>query len=195
LSVTNSTLAGNVARANASSSGTSHARGGGIDANVAKLTLTNATVARNNVGGSGGTKEQLGGGVDLESGPGKLRSTILALNNALTGPNCYGTIGSGGHNLLGTKAGCIFTSATGDKLNKAPKLGPLTANGGSTRTMALLGGSPALDAIPKADCLVPVDQRGVSRPQHPRCDMERTSARPECERGDPNPHALSGTGS
>jgi hypothetical protein len=42
----------------------------------------------------------------------------------------------------------------------------LANNGGSTRTYALVGGSPAIEAINDGTCPPPAkDQRGVSRPQ------------------------------
>lgn len=56
-------------------------------------------------------------------------------------------------------------------------LGPLHDNGGPTFTLALLPGSPAIDHIPADDCTdvdgnaVTIDQRGVSRPQGPSCDI------------------------
>jgi hypothetical protein len=63
-------------------------------------------------------------------------------------------------------------------------LGPFQDNGGPTWTHPLLPGSPAIDAIPVADCTwdddgdpetpeVPVaeDQRGVQRPQNTDCDI------------------------
>jgi hypothetical protein len=37
--------------------------------------------------------------------------------------------------------------------------------------MLPLVGSPLLDAIPPASCLVDVDQRGVTRPQGTGCDI------------------------
>ena len=47
----------------------------------------------------------------------------------------------------------------------------LASNGGSTRTHALVAGSPAIDASPDdADCAA-TDQRGVRRPQGPACDI------------------------
>jgi hypothetical protein len=53
-----------------------------------------------------------------------------------------------------------------------PLLGPLQNNGGPTLTHALLAGSPAIDAVPLADCSgVTDDQRGVLRPQGPACDI------------------------
>jgi hypothetical protein len=67
-------------------------------------------------------------------------------------------------------AGCGFTSQPTDKKDIAPKLGALAANGGPTRTLALLPGSPALNQIP-APCAVTTDQRGIHRPQGPKCDI------------------------
>jgi len=37
--------------------------------------------------------------------------------------------------------------------------------------MTIAGGSPALNRIPTGPCSVKVDQRGVKRPQGPRCDI------------------------
>ena len=48
-------------------------------------------------------------------------------------------------------------------------LGPLSDNGGPTQTMALLPGSPALDAG-TLTCY-PADQRGVTRPQGAACEI------------------------
>jgi hypothetical protein len=62
-------------------------------------------------------------------------------------------------NLVGTTAAPID-----------PLLGDLTDNGGPTRTMALLFGSPAIDA--GNDAVAPeTDQRGVARPQDPASDI------------------------
>ena len=89
---------------------------------------------------------------------------------------------SGGHNI-GTDGTCNLTDPT-DLPNTDPMLGPLQDNGGPTETHALLPGSPAIDAIPTADCTwdddgdpetpeVPlrIDQRGASRPQGVGCDI------------------------
>jgi predicted outer membrane repeat protein len=58
--------------------------------------------------------------------------------------------------------------------NLRSTLGSLADNGGPTRTHALLSGSAAIDAV--TDCKdlynnpVDTDQRGVARPQGPKCD-------------------------
>jgi hypothetical protein len=54
-------------------------------------------------------------------------------------------------------------------------LGPLRDNGGSTRTVALLPGSAAIDAGDDATCAAPTvnnrDQRGFFRTAGPHCDI------------------------
>jgi hypothetical protein len=50
-------------------------------------------------------------------------------------------------------------------------LGPLQFNGGLTETHALLPGSTAINRIPGDACEVDTDQRGVTRPQGPACDV------------------------
>ncbi len=73
---------------------------------------------------------------------------------------------SAGHNLE-SRNQCKFVAA-GDRVDTDPRLGPLADNGGPTLTLALLTGSPAIDA--GLDCPA-VDQRGVARPQGPGCDI------------------------
>ena len=70
-----------------------------------------------------------------------------------------------------------MTSAT-DQNNVASGLDPsgLQDNGGPTKTIALIGGSSAIDAIPPASCTdvdgntLATDQRGVARPHGNGCD-------------------------
>ena len=72
-----------------------------------------------------------------------------------------GLLVSRGHNLIGNTDGSSGWVGT-DLLNVDPKLGPLQDNGGPTLTMALLPGSPAIDA--GSNDLIPpgvlYDQRG-----------------------------------
>ncbi|MBK8049100.1 MAG: hypothetical protein IPK16_19490 [Anaerolineales bacterium] len=49
-------------------------------------------------------------------------------------------------------------------------LKPLRDNGGSTQTMALAFGSPAIDAGSSVNCPL-TDQRGAARPNGPACDI------------------------
>ena len=139
-------------------------RGGGIDSFASVLSVVNATVARNSA--------TLGGGLYKETGTTTLEATILAANTATTGPNCGGgTVESAGHNLISRRAGCTITPLPSDIVNKGAKLGALGKHGGRTETIALLSASPAINAIPSAQCAVDKDQRGVKRPQGRRCDI------------------------
>ena len=56
----------------------------------------------------------------------------------------------------------IFNGVAGNLVGVDPKLGPLQSNGGPTPTMALLPGSPAIDAGSNPLGLT-TDQRGSSR--------------------------------
>jgi len=85
---------------------------------------------------------------------------------------------SDGYNLSSDST-CNFSN-TGDLNNTDPLLGPLQNNGGPTETMALLRGSPAIDAGNPIGCtdnldhLLTTDQRGMPRPDHEDtsgCDM------------------------
>jgi hypothetical protein len=73
-----------------------------------------------------------------------------------------------GYNLSSDNT-CNFNK-TGDQNNANPMLGPLQNNGGPTKTMALLSGSPAIDAGNPSGCtdgqghLLKTDQRGMPRP-------------------------------
>jgi hypothetical protein len=108
-----------------------------------------------------------------------LKSTILANNSGNCSQTGYGTFISDGYNLSddGSCSGSL-TQPT-DKNNTPAGLDPkgLQNNGGPTQTIALLPSSPAVDAIPVANCTdtngnpVSTDQRGVSRPQGPNCDI------------------------
>jgi CSLREA domain-containing protein len=174
--------------------GTDGGSGGGLGTEggqllAGRLTIGHATVTANELGaggaagtatagqggngspaGSPGTVSSgspgaagLGGGVySLFTGQATLTNTILAGN---AGPSCSGPIINGGHDIA-------FPDASCPGANVDPKLGALADNGGPTKTQALNAGSPALDAVPPsgAGCEAS-DQRGVSRPQGPACDI------------------------
>jgi hypothetical protein len=60
----------------------------------------------------------------------------------------------------------------------SPQLGPLAANGGPTLTRAPADGSPAIDhGGTRATGCPATDQRGVSRPQGPACDIGAVEVR------------------
>lgn len=160
--VENSTIAGNRATG-------ATARGGGIDPAVT-LTVTSATIARNSA--------KVGGGIYVEGGTTTLKATLLALNAAPDGANCSQNVASAGRNLVASTLGCAFAATGTDKTGVAPKIGFLGRRGGPTATIPLLKGSPALNAIPRAECAFGRDQRGVKRPQQRRCDIGAYERRP-----------------
>jgi hypothetical protein len=151
LTLTNSTVSGNTALG--------VGRGGGIYNQGDALTLTNSTVS--------GNTARSGGGISILNGK-------LTLTNTLVDNDCDGTTTfSGGSNLESPGDTCGFDQPT-DQVNVTAedlKLGPLQDNGGPTQTHALLPGSVALDAIAEAMCEVDTDQRDVTRPQGPACDV------------------------
>ncbi len=173
--------------------------GGGIYSNGTQLTLTNATISNNEADTGGGifvssgsttlndvTITQnfatnigvvaYGGGIqNISNSPFTISNTLIAGNAAEVGQDCSGQITSGGNNLIGFVPGCDITALPSDLVGTqlAPveaKLGNLGDNNSSTRTHALLAGSPALDAGNPATCAT-TDQRGVTRPQGAACDI------------------------
>ena len=88
--------------------------------------------------------------------------TVLGGENLAPSPTAY---------LLGALAGCaVAGDTTGNIVGVDPLLGSLAANGGVTRTQALLPGSAAVDAGGSTTCTF-TDQRGVGRPAGAVCDI------------------------
>ena len=172
LTVTNSTLANN----------TSVIHGGGIS-NSATVRLFNATLAFNTAdndnNGSGD-----GGGL-FSSGTAEARNSLLGGNIDKGGqaPDCN-NLTSQGYTLVQNTTGCTLVAGTGDVTGQNPKLAPLAGNGGSTWTVALLTGSPAIDAGELGGCkdengaTLTVDQRGYARPYGASCDIGAYEFRP-----------------
>ena len=144
-------------------------QGGGIY-NEASLRLTNVTIVGNEVG-SGGA----GGGLRLATGAAVLRNTLIAENWKGSGVDATEDDVSGNvdslqssHNLIGDGAGTNLTNGVqGNQVGNAanpvnPLLTPLGNYGGPTQTMALLPGSPAIDAGDNA-WATQTDQRGLLR--------------------------------
>jgi hypothetical protein len=106
-----------------------------------------------------------GGGIASVGGALLARNTILAGNTVSggSGPDLNGVLTSLGHNLIGDTAGASGFVAS-DLLNIDALLGPLQDNGGPTQTMALLPGSPAIDAGDNTDAPA-YDQRGPGYPR------------------------------
>lgn len=105
------------------------------------LTLICCTLANNYANLSGG-------GLYVAVGTVSARNTILANNTAGgAGPDCYGALFSQDYNLIRDTGGCTLTGTTTHNItNLDPLLGPLQNNGGPTFTLALLVGSPAINA-------------------------------------------------
>lgn len=146
------------------------------------VTISNSTFAGNvaAVGGVGGIgsagpaasgADGVGGGTYFFTGPTTITvaNTLYSQNTAASGANCAGpgTITSVGANLSFPAGGC-----PGSFSNGTPLLGAFTNNGGPTPTMALGPGSAAINQVPVGAPNCPgADQRGVSRPQGPTCDI------------------------
>src|SRR5207253_3947622 len=172
----NSTLSGNEATG----------YGGGLSTAGGTTNLENATITRNTTDSDGdGTGD--GGGIDQAPGATlNLQNTLVAGNLDLVGlfggrHDCNGHAGvnSHGYNLFGTTTGCGVTLTTGDHdlAGANAFVAQLADNGGLTPSSALLPGSPAINAGNPAtpgsggSACTAVDQRGVHRPQGPRCDI------------------------
>jgi len=149
--INNSTLSGNTA-------GGFNGGGGGAIYNDSVVKIASSTIA----GNSGSPN---GGGI-YNNGTATLKNTILATGSA--GGNCYGTVTSSGYNL--SSDGTCLLSSSGDSNSTNPLLAPLRYNGGTTFTMALQNGSPAVDAGNPDGCtddqgsVLTIDQRGWPRP-------------------------------
>ncbi len=203
LMIKNSTLTGNIAGISigtaCSTSGFSSCRvgGGAFYTSAGTVRLNNSTVTANTadrcsggvcetsdaiVNGSGhlamnnSTVSGNSAGGIFNGGTGTLQNSIVANNS---GRNCRGIITSHGYNLS-SDGSCPFSN-TGDLNNTNPLLGTLGNYGGSTQTIPLLSGSPAIDSGNPNGCtdgqghLLKTDQRGKPRP-----DIEDTAG---CDRG------------
>ena len=135
---------------NVTLSGNSATSNGGAISTRSGISIINSTIADNFAGGGGGINTQ-------GSGNAILKNTILA-NNA--GGNASGLLTSLGNNI--DSANTAGLTGPGDRVNTDPLLGPLQYNGGTTRTHALLDGSPAINAG-TASGAPTTDQRGVAR--------------------------------
>ena len=149
--------------------------GGGVQSSVAggEVTLNSVTVARNVANASG--RSALGGGLSAKAGSFGVVNSIVALNQAGSRPNdCHGTFDSFGGNLLSTMAGCRGFAGSA-LIAPDPKLGGLRDNGGPTKTLALLRGSPAIGKA-NLEREPAVDQR--DRPAHRPAGHRRLRALP-----------------
>ena len=180
LTLTDSTVSGNVSA--------NFASGGGIVAYDITL-LVNSTISGNSTsGGPGGAINACGpygfGGCSPLT---LISSTIsgnigepsilvgtgdapMLVTNSLVDGDCAGDVTSNGYNIESPGNTCGFDQ-TGDQASVSAvllDLQPLANNGGPTQTHAITTDSAAFNA---GTCEVDEDQRGVTRPQGPTCDV------------------------
>ena len=153
LTITNSTLSGNTA-----------SYGGGIMNYFGDTTITNSTLSGNSA------NSNQGGGVYTNGGTLNLNNSLIA--NSTNGGDCYrdgGTINAQ-NSLIEDGLTCVNGTNT-NNLTGDPSLGALANNGGSTQTMALQVGSPAINAgdnalaVDENDTALAYDQRGSGYPR------------------------------
>lgn len=196
LDIGHSTISGNSSLGNS---------GGGFAVNYATTTLVDSTVSGNSANAAGGgfysragltvtnstisgnSAAAFGGGFWLSKLDGTLTNSIVANNAANTNSEFACTSQSNGsasvtasfsliEGSYACSGGGTFTGSPSNILGQDPKFGPLTNNGGPTQTLALLPGSPAIDAGGNGSCAAD-DQRGVARPYNATgkataiCDM------------------------
>lgn len=191
LFLTNCTLAENVAIAGAGGTGGKpslgfggagglggSAHGAGVSQDSGTATMTSCTISGNqSIAGNGGAGAGGGGtlgpggansGGVFSAGNVQLQNCLIAENQATNNPDVNGTVNSGGFNLIGIADGSTgwLVSEEANLGNSSfpinPMLGPLQNNDGTTATMALLTGSPAID---QGDSFgLTTDQRGSVRP-------------------------------
>ncbi|MGB5523842.1 MAG: right-handed parallel beta-helix repeat-containing protein [Polyangiales bacterium] len=173
MTLTNSTVSDNACSADC--------EGGGIR-NEGTMTMTNSTV-------SGNTSDRDGGGIihardgtltivnsTVSGNTAMLGGTAIAvegtmiLTNTLIDGTCTNSVTSNGYNIESPGNTCRFDQQ-GDQSGVSAvllDLQPLANNGGPTQTHAITTDSAAFNA---GTCEVDEDQRGVTRPQGPACDV------------------------
>jgi hypothetical protein len=177
LTVSNSTINGNtsgtgiynfgtVTVSGSTISGNESGQGaGGIDntplTSGVSVRLFNCTISNN----TGSSAHPTGSQLYTEKAAIELHNTIISGDGSQ--PNLFadngGTVVSDGYNLSNDD-GSGFLTGPGDLINTDPMLGPLQDNGGPTQTMALLPGSPAVNAGDPTNAPA-YDQRGPGFPR------------------------------
>jgi hypothetical protein len=173
ISLTNCTLAGNAAVGGAGGAGNApggvgQGIGGAICGLASGITTSNCTIY-NNIGDRGQIVTLWNGGVGRPA-PVYLANTVVAGSPAPTGPDVVALALRGARPARIDGVGNFFgrpgrfprkaVAGAGD-----PKLGPLGDNGGPTRTLAPMAGSPLIDAgrLRPRGGLASTDQRGLPR--------------------------------
>lgn len=161
MTILNSTISGNTTTGNAASSSA------GIHTQQGAMSIINSTITNNASDGAGSA----GGIICLFECVTNIRNTIIAGNqNSAAFPDVVigsnGVITSGGFNLIGNRGATTVFNQTGDQTGTDtspinPQLAPLSYNGGSALTHALLANSPAIDKGHSFN--LGADQRGRNR--------------------------------
>ncbi len=146
--------------------------GGGVlaeEGSLSHVTMVGNAISRGGTGGAAGSgvngatpgfSEGLGLGADLAAS-GSEQPLVSVSASIISG--CEGALANGGGDIA------VAAAERCPGILTNPRLGPLAANGGPTKTIALLAGSPAIDRI-AVPCGTTPDQRGVARPQGRGCD-------------------------
>ncbi len=168
LNLINSTLAGNTATPGNGAKGL----GGAVFTRNGRVEITSSTLAANTANDGGGAIYVV---ADAASGSGFTggTATVVMVNSIFAdtpnGASNYEEINLGGAGIdsTGTTNNVIESDppvgSAPEVISSAdPQLGPLADNGGPTKTMALLAGSPAIDAGSNAAAsALTTDQRGT----------------------------------
>jgi hypothetical protein len=152
--------------------------GGGIYNDQGTVTLINSTITQNEQWGvlnSRGVVTMTNCtvvhvfGSALDGFEGEVRVTGTLLQGSCREP----LVTSGDYNIESPGNTCGF-DATNDQVDVSEMelwLGTLKDNGGDTFTHLPGATSVAIDVISAEDCKATADQRGIDRPQGPRCDV------------------------
>jgi hypothetical protein len=161
--------------------------GGGVMIWGGTASLNHVTITRNMV--AIGFIGNQGGALETHNADVTIQNSLTADNRNYYGTlqptvDCnlhpIGTVTNLGYNLVGIVDGCNWTLAPGDQTGTlASPLDPLLFDrgpyGGYSLSHPPNFGSPALDAANPATC-APFDQRGISRPQGPGCEIGAAEA-------------------
>jgi hypothetical protein len=164
--IRNSTISGNASSA---------WHGGAIFHTDGAASLVNSTVAGNS--SPAGTAAIFVGTFTAADATLTLKNTIVSQPTAcFVGAFGAGTVvlQSDGHNVF-TEGSC--SPIASDQVVADALLGPLADNGGLTPTHLPSAGSPVFDRADGSTCPA-TDQRGVSRPQGPQCDVGSVELEP-----------------
>ncbi|KAB2922938.1 MAG: IPTL-CTERM sorting domain-containing protein, partial [Candidatus Contendobacter sp.] len=178
LSLLNTTLSGNTAAGGSGGINATSGQGlgGGIFNLNGSVSLSFSTLARNTAANGGGEvfnlSHEAASGITAQAAALTLSNSILALStggvDALVNQQRAGaaaaTVTATDPNIVDTLSNLGGAVNGSGILTTNPQLGAFADNGGPTQTLALLTGSPAINAGTNAGCPA-TDQRGFTRPQ------------------------------